>query len=260
MNRPVRGFTLIELLVVIAVIALLAALLLPVFVKAREKGRQTVCASNLKQISAAFLMYQEMYDDYFPAYARRRLPPSLSTNGCDSSCHWSPPLTPLIKNPLLNANNKGAMTVFLCPSAENNKVNSYAMNLYLGDAALRPGQTRPDRRDNINGTISSDIKNVANTVLVYDTPIPDAIDQREVDYWGTRWSYWRSANPGDLAEVLPIPVNATRTTRWQRPRHGEGNLVSFVDGHVKWIRYVRSYTGKEMGNARNGQDGFRIDQ
>ena len=66
-KRPVRdGFTLIELLVVIAIIAILAAILFPVFAKAREKARQASCSSNLKQIATGLLMYTQDYDETFP--------------------------------------------------------------------------------------------------------------------------------------------------------------------------------------------------
>lgn len=58
-----RGFTLIELLVVIAIIAILAAILFPVFARAREKARQSSCLSNVKQVSLAFLMYAQDYDE-----------------------------------------------------------------------------------------------------------------------------------------------------------------------------------------------------
>lgn len=65
MNKR-RGFTLIELLVVIAIIAVLAAILFPVFANARAKARQSACTSNLNQISKAFLMYANDYSQMMP--------------------------------------------------------------------------------------------------------------------------------------------------------------------------------------------------
>ncbi len=67
MRLKQRGFTLIELLVVIAIIAILAAILFPVFAKAREKARQTTCVSNLKQLGLAVRMYVQDYDERFPS-------------------------------------------------------------------------------------------------------------------------------------------------------------------------------------------------
>ncbi len=61
-----NGFTLIELLVVIAIIAILAAILFPVFARAREQARKASCESNLKQISTAILMYSEDFDENYP--------------------------------------------------------------------------------------------------------------------------------------------------------------------------------------------------
>ncbi len=61
-----RGFTLIELLVVIAIIAILAAILFPVFARAREKARQTSCLSNVKQTALAMMMYAQDYDEVYP--------------------------------------------------------------------------------------------------------------------------------------------------------------------------------------------------
>ncbi|NLC58402.1 MAG: prepilin-type N-terminal cleavage/methylation domain-containing protein [Armatimonadetes bacterium] len=74
MRRKQNGFTLIELLVVIAIIAILAAILFPVFARARENARKANCQSNLKQIATAAMMYRQDYDE-------RWLPMSVTTNG-----------------------------------------------------------------------------------------------------------------------------------------------------------------------------------
>jgi prepilin-type N-terminal cleavage/methylation domain-containing protein/prepilin-type processing-associated H-X9-DG protein len=89
-----KGFTLIELLVVIAIIAILAAILFPVFAKVREKARQTTCLSNEKQIGLAILQYTEDFDESFPM-------------ACDTNWHngWAMQVQPYIKS----------YNAFLCP-------------------------------------------------------------------------------------------------------------------------------------------------
>ena len=87
-----RGFTLIELLVVIAIIAILAAILFPVFARAREKARQTACLSNVKQIGTAMMMYTQDWDERFVTVT--------------ATYRWYMPLQPYVKN----------AQVFLCPS------------------------------------------------------------------------------------------------------------------------------------------------
>ena len=94
--RSRQGFTLIELLVVIAIIAILAAILFPVFARAREKARQTSCLSNLRQIGTATMMYNQDYDEKYP--------PQF---GWDASLDWPIPMVPYVKNAQL----------FACPSA-----------------------------------------------------------------------------------------------------------------------------------------------
>ncbi len=91
-RRPSRsGFTLIELLVVIAIIAILAAILFPVFAKAREKARQATCVSNVKQITLGILMYTQDYDEIL-------CPPSVGGTDNIQSYGWSDLVQPYIKN------------------------------------------------------------------------------------------------------------------------------------------------------------------
>ncbi len=101
-NRS-KGFTLIELLVVIAIISILAAILFPVFAKAREKARQTTCASNMKQIGLAVLQYNEDNDEAMPS--------DLYSNyaGCYNAYSWRFAIYPYVK----------ATGVYTCPTNTN---------------------------------------------------------------------------------------------------------------------------------------------
>ena len=96
-----RGFTLIELLVVIAIIAILAAILFPVFAKAREKARQTSCLSNLKQMGLAVLSYAQDYDELLPRENNSPctyiLPDGVTTSG-QTDLLWYYQIYPYCKN------------------------------------------------------------------------------------------------------------------------------------------------------------------
>lgn len=129
-----KGFTLIELLVVIAIIAILAAILFPVFAKAREKARQSSCLSNLKQIGLATLQYVQDYDEVLPAHQRQGRSMTVQTQ-----------IQPYLKN----------MQIWVCPSqsaayyyywdnptgtgAMTGPLGSYGWNLRLGSLGIGPG-------------------------------------------------------------------------------------------------------------------------
>jgi len=104
-----RGFTLIELLVVIAIIAILAAILFPVFARAREKARQSSCSSNLKQLGIAFLSYVQDYDEVFPRHC---------TSAGSSNICWAYLIAPYTKNAQL----------YVCPSWGGSISYGYNMN------------------------------------------------------------------------------------------------------------------------------------
>src|SRR6059058_2594607 len=98
-SRQRRGFTLIELLVVIAIIAILAAILFPVFAKAREKARATSCLSNTKQLGAGLLMYIQDYDERMPGGCFANFGCGIATPGNTGTNYTTlATLQPYVKN------------------------------------------------------------------------------------------------------------------------------------------------------------------
>ncbi|MFP3903712.1 MAG: DUF1559 domain-containing protein [Armatimonadota bacterium] len=140
-----RGFTLIELLVVIAIIAILAAILFPVFARAREKARQTSCLNNQKQLGLAWHMYVQDYDENIPPYSLRG----------DGNWYerWYQVLEPYIKN----------QQIWVCPS-DGGAVRSYAYNgYYLVDAEI--GNSGWDPRSSHSADFLADIEEPAKTFM-----------------------------------------------------------------------------------------------
>ncbi|HLK56908.1 MAG TPA: prepilin-type N-terminal cleavage/methylation domain-containing protein [Chthonomonadaceae bacterium] len=134
-----KAFTLIELLVVIAIIAILAAILFPVFAKAREQARKTTCVSNLKQIGTALLMYVQDYDETFPWLMQDGRNNNDST-GFSSQMVSGPPLW------AVDLNNKRGLfmeyelypyvknyQVFVCPTLGGDPVHIGADGMVLNE-------------------------------------------------------------------------------------------------------------------------------
>jgi prepilin-type N-terminal cleavage/methylation domain-containing protein/prepilin-type processing-associated H-X9-DG protein len=131
MSQPYRSdanskaFTLIELLVVIAIIAILAAILFPVFAQAREKARQTSCLSNVKQMGLAMMMYVQDYDEIFP-FAQTSTSAAAPYPNNDGT--WRAVIQPYVRN------GQGRGSILSCPSdsvlpgADQGGSSSYAVN------------------------------------------------------------------------------------------------------------------------------------
>ena len=227
-----RGFTLIELLVVIAIIAILAAILFPVFAKAREKARQTSCLSNLKQIALANLQYISDYDQTTLRWRRYsyQAPTGSYPNGTTDLQSMPALLQPYIKN----------NQIFMCPSASTtNRALSYHINVEaiagagLGDAI--------NSQDGYTSTKEGQI-NAAMTMFACDGSVAAG---RTEDWVST---YYCARTP-----------DSTDTTGYYQisDRHNEGTNVAYYDGHAKWLKHNVCWTlntGAPMpaGNFRAG--------
>ncbi|MBM3476097.1 MAG: DUF1559 domain-containing protein [Armatimonadetes bacterium] len=196
--RNRQGFTLIELLVVIAIIAILAAILFPVFARAREKARQASCQSNQKQIGLAVMMYVQDYDE---SYRHNWPQPSWNSYIRDHA--------PYIKN----------TQIWLCPSLEGDTgcpcgyAAGAADPTYIPDNyAFNPFTTR-QWYGNLAGKKLSSIQSPAETILCCDARRGDWVHTAEWCWGDGRGT--KACNPG-IANVHNGVANA-----------------AFLDGHVK---------------------------
>jgi prepilin-type N-terminal cleavage/methylation domain-containing protein/prepilin-type processing-associated H-X9-DG protein len=231
------GFTLIELLVVVAVIAILAALLLPVFTSARARARQATCLSNLSQIGRAALLYAGDYDERLPSVlAHRTLPtdPGMTLQPYLANLDvWYCPdrttLRPLCTDPKP-------------PFRPDQRCMGYGYNFGSGWGAvvfprsvLRKGDglTRPDEADyglQIGVTLS-EVSEPARCLMFGDTNDDPNL------------SLWRDVMPGVRAAGADDAAVDGAGHPYEPPRHAGGNQFVFVDGHARWLRFPGgSYT------------------
>ena len=214
-----RGFTLIELLVVIAIIAILAAILFPVFARAREKARQASCQSNLKQIALGTLMYAQDYDEHYmgPTQNPSPLKPGgRQCSGCIQLGEAYAPNDPAYWHPL-QAYIKNSQ-VWQCPSA-NASWQSYSWGR-AGDNAALASLTRP-----------------AETCMWADS-------YRTADGGTCSWII-RGSFPGCCNQPWYGQRIATNPHGLGDTHNGMAN-VAFHDGHVKTIKVQGLYPGNRM--------------
>jgi prepilin-type N-terminal cleavage/methylation domain-containing protein len=210
----VRAFTLIELLVVIAIIAVLAAILFPVFAQAREKARQTSCASNMRQMNLAIFLYLQDYDERFPLAA------SATPTGF---LNWHDFVDPYVKN----------QQIWACPSANLPLRNSfgglichYGFNAYYFNEGVEPANIFT--LNNAPGVALASLMEPARTLMLTDT----------LGIAGFQ--------PASRHSTYTLPPSQPDADFWGRPdpRHNGGVMVGRADSGVKWMRREGFYVGQ----------------
>lgn len=203
-----RGFTLIELLVVIAIIAILAAILFPVFAQAREAARKAQCLSNVRQLGMAFQQYFQDYDEQFP-YIRREtawpytIQPYLKSTQMlrcpdDASINWTTPL----------------------PGKTALHLTTYTLNAYLA-----PGVSTDAQGGNYPSLAS--IQKPASLIFLTESPLNYAEAYFHSYQWDppTDTKHWNTVidRPDDVATE----------------QHAGGFNSAYLDGHAKWSKWTQ---------------------
>ena len=248
LKRNERGFTLIELLVVIAIIAILAAILFPVFSRARENARKTACLSNGKQIGTALMMYLQDWDETFPFWVVPCRPGGFQQSG---GLFPTEQLQPYMKN----------WDVWRCPSAgagqgmafslcypgvwgkrpENNKICSLGFNAYLMTTmwgcnsrqhAIKLSELKEPAADPVIADCNMVLWHNFAT-CGFETGRTVGVSRQVAfanypDCWnggGCITSKYNLCDPAILNQAID-----------KFTRHTGGSILIFADGHAKWYR------------------------
>lgn len=244
------GFTLIELLVVIAIIAILAAILFPVFAQAREKARQTTCLSNEKQIALGVMMYVQDFDEAFP---RLEYTEGTMRQGY-APLTWDVAVAPYIKNGsetvtwATTDNSPAIITsggMWLCPS----QPQSDAHRTYAGNDSIFTATNYGINGATIPVTALAQLSRAGDIVIISE-------NNNVLSYYGTsdRLSgdyYWQCGGDATGGSKCSGPESGARWDKdisgtgpelpeWQwaqmpRYRHNGVSNFAFADGHVKAI-------------------------
>jgi prepilin-type N-terminal cleavage/methylation domain-containing protein/prepilin-type processing-associated H-X9-DG protein len=263
---PVRlsraGFTLIELLVVIAIIAILAAILFPVFTKAREKARQTACLSNLKQIGTAANMYAQDYDDTFVG--------SITESSPSANIFFWQILPPYIQNASTSAtdgfntsaNVQAKGGVWVCPSADGDETVAGGAGGGQRVTYIAAGPvfwwSRSSTGGRAGGPPLAEFTSPSSTAWLTDAALfnrnnPDRVVVQRGDpapgssgnlgtiyrgpaamgSFGASEAATAAYDPNSKGEGRP---GAPSVGRRVSERHSGGANYCYVDGHAKWVK------------------------
>ena len=203
------GFTLIELLVVIAIIAILAAILFPVFAKAREKARQSSCLNNMKQIGLACMQYAQDYDERYPAGDSVAwgdfVYPNYPRGGYVDAIY------PYVKN----------VQVFMCPS---DSTRDCLANANVGGAHQFNSSVLPGSYPNQELSYMYNYYLTPNAASFYQYPAETAMVTEGIQ------------RPYVYVNAATGMLDGTNARMIGGCRHNEGMNLNFLDGHAKWFR------------------------
>jgi prepilin-type N-terminal cleavage/methylation domain-containing protein/prepilin-type processing-associated H-X9-DG protein len=221
-NR-IKGFTLIELLVVIAIILILASILFPVFVRARENARRASCMSNLKQIGLGVMMYVQDYDERYPMCA------DTGSNDGD----WEQFISPY------TSHYNQRTQLYRCPSSaytlRGGAYSDFDYGNYTANRAVLLDGDGPSEE-----TLSiAAIPSAAGTYMIFDG---SAIRTMTTNVYAPRVDkiqYLPGSGPGSPANLSDTHVfsstYASLQSDFESGRHFGGINMLYADGHVKWL-------------------------
>ena len=250
--RKSKGFTLIELLVVIAIIAILAAILFPVFGRARENARRSSCQSNLKQIGLGLAQYTQDYDERYPMI--------YSYNSTTPKQGWDGQIEPYL-GIKVTASTTASAQIFVCPSDSipiatslNFTVRrSYSMPWNNTDSTAtynNQGNTNPyigggyntSGSGYIQGRAISEVISPATTLMVVERPFAS-------NAFGVTNGAGCNSPSGAPAIGNGAQTNAA-PSGLGTPIHFDGYNYLFADGHVKFQKPEQTIGTGSMTNPR----------